>query len=428
MRHLHRHPAGIALLILLLQCLLVVVKPGLAGNWISPLLVLVPVFFALRFTLQWKHWNNEAAIQKLGYKPYLQGFFYGLILLLSAFVFRAYDSTNALQSDVIPTVRILGERLLSGKPVYATITEFGYILPPTYLPMHWLPFLPVLHLPVDLRVWAMLLFFLLTMPAMYWLARRQPVAFGSMLVLFAPALLVGLYLIGQRDDAGYSVEWLYAAYYLLLVFGLMKENAWICATALVCILLSRFSLVLWLPVLPVWFWMKKGWKPLAVAGGIVVAGILLIYVLPFLSRFPESLGNAQAYYTKGALMEWDGQAWQKPGDHPYQISRGLGMAWWFYHLIPGSLPNRILALKMVHAGGAVLLGLFFAYATLRRKFSHVPSGVLLLGSLHVYLWYFYSFIQVPYPYLYIVPLAVSIAWVAWLFAWQKNPPERHQNR
>jgi hypothetical protein len=343
------------------------------------------------------------------------------MLLISALVFRSYDSNNAMQSDVIPTVRILGERLLSGQPVYVTITEFGYILPPTYLPMHWLPFVPVLHLPVDLRIWAMLLFFLLSSPALYWLARRQSARNASLLTLLAPALLVGLYLLGQRDDAGYSVEWLYAAYYMLLIFGLMKENAWICALALVCILLSRFSLVLWLPVLPLWFWMKKGWKPVAIAAAIVITGIVLIYVLPFLTRFPESFGNAQAYYTKGALMEWDGQDWQKPGDHPYQISRGLGMAWWFYRLVPGSLPDRILTLKMVHAGGAILLGLLFGFFQLRQTFSHLPSGVFLIGSLHAYLWYFYSFIQVPYPYLMIVPLMVSIAWVALLYAWQALP-------
>lgn len=421
MRRLFRNPAGIALSILLLQILLLVLRPGLAGNWLSPLLVWVPVLFALFFTLRWKKWKTDIALRNLRSTRLFQWVVFGCILLISALVFRSYDTTDAMQSDVIPTVRILGERLLSGQPVYVTITEFGYILPPTYLPMHWLPFLPVLHLPVDLRIWAMLLFFILSAPALNWLASRQSARNASILTLLAPALLVGLYLLGQRDDAGYSVEWLYAAYYLLLVYGLLKENAWICALALVCILLSRFSLVLWLPVLPLWFWMKKGWKPVAIAAAIVIAGVVLIYVLPFLSRFPDSFGNAQAYYTKGALMEWDGQDWQKPGDHPYQISRGLGMAWWFYRLVPGSLPDRILSLKMVHAGGAILLGLLFTFFQWRQTFRHVPAGVFLLGSLHAYLWYFYSFIQVPYPYLFIVPLTVSIAWVALLYAWQAAP-------
>jgi hypothetical protein len=424
MRQLLRQPAGIASLLLLLQFLLLVLSPGLAGNWLSPLLVWVPVFFALRFTLRWAHWKSRPEACKINNRQLIYGVAGAGVLLISAFVFRAYDSTNAMASDVIPTVRILGERLLSGKPVYVTITEFGYILPPTYLPMHWLPFVPVLHCSIDLRIWAMILFFLLSMPSLHWLARHQSSQNAGILVLLAPAILVMLYLLGQRDDAGYSVEWLYAAYYLLLVFGLMKENVWLCALALVCILLSRFSLVLWLPMLPVWFWMKKGWKPVAIAGLIVTAGILLIYVIPFLSRFPESFGNAQAYYTKGALMEWDGQEWQKPGDHPYQISRGLGMAWWFYRLFPGELADRIYALKMVHAGGAVLIGLLFVYFVLRRKFSQVPSAVFLLGSLHAYLWYFYSFIQVPYPYLYIVPLSVSIAWVALLWVWQAEPEAR----
>lgn len=418
MRQLPRHPAGIALLILLLQCLLIVLRPGLAGNWLSPLLVWVPVLFALHFTLRWKHWKPGLPVSDLASLPYVHLLACGAVLVLSGLVFRSYDSADAMQSDVIPTVRILGERLLGGKPVYVTITEFGYILPPTYLPMHWLPFVPVLHLPVDLRIWAMLLFFSLTIPALYWIARRQATSLAARLTLLAPALLVLLYLLGQRDDAGYSVEWLYAAYYLLLVYGLLKEHAVLCAVALVCILLSRFSLVLWLPVLPIWFWLKKGWKPVATAAFIVLAGVALIYLLPFFSRYPDSFGNAQAYYTKGALMEWDGQAWQKPGDHPYQISRGLGMAWWFYRLFPGALPERIQALKMVHAGGALLLGLLFAYGLLRRKYGYVPPAVYLLGSLHAYLWYFYSFIQVPYPYLFIVPLSVGCAWVAILFVWQ----------
>jgi hypothetical protein len=415
------NPAGVALSILLMQCIFVVLKPGLAGNWISPLLVWMPVFFALFFTLRWSGWRSEDNVS--GHVPnrLLSGIRVALLLFIASSLFRAYDITNAMQSDVIPTVRILGERLLSGQPVYVTITEFGYILPPTYLPMHWLPFVPVLYVPIDLRIWALLLFFLLSLPAFLWLSKRLPSARLSDAFFQAPILLVLLFLFFQSDDAGYSVEWLYAGYYLLLVYGLLKESAWICALALVCILLSRFSLVLWLPVLPLWFWMKKGWKPVAIAASVVIAGVVLIYVLPFLSRYPESFGNAQAYYTKGALMEWDGQDWQKPGDHPYQISRGLGMAWWFYRLVPGSLPDRIFALKMVHAGGAILLGLLFSFFQLRQTFSHVPSRVFLLGSLHAYLWYFYSFIQVPYPYLFIVPLTVSIAWVALLYAWQAAP-------
>lgn len=422
MRKFLRNPAGIGLVLLLLQCLLLVLKPGLAGNWISPLLVWVPVLLAFRYTLRWKHWKT--ALHPSGARPIrlLQWGPYVLVLFLAWLVFRSYDSTNAMESDVIPTVRILGERLLSGQPVYVTITEFGYVLPPTYLPMHWLPFVPVLKLPFDLRIWAMWLFFLLALPAVNWIAARLSGRNTKLAIGYAPALLVLLFLAGQRDDAGYSVEWLYAGYYLLLVFGLLKENPLICALAIVCILLSRFSLVLWLPVLPIWFWMHKGWKPVAVAAAIVLAGIALIYILPFLSRFPESFGNAQAYYTKGAMMEWDGQAWQKPGDNPYQISRGIGMAWWFYKLVPGSLSERIAALKLAHAGGSVLIGLLFAFVAWRRWFKGVPSAVFLLGSLHAYLWYFYSFIQVPYPYLFVVPLTVSMAWVALLFAWQEPAP------
>jgi hypothetical protein len=306
---------------------------------------------------------------------------------------------------------------------YDTITEFGYYLAPTYLPMHWLPFVVSEWIGLDARVWSGILFFIAALVFLRPLQQRFASRMHQHILAFAPVLFAGLLLLFQRDDMGYSVELLLAGYYLLFCRSLLSLNPWMAALSLVLILLSRFSLVLWLPLALVVLWQQMGHRFVLKAALPVIVGILLIYVWPFLSERPDSFKNAQDYYAMAAEKEWSGQSWQKPGDHPFQISRGLGFAWWFYKLAPGSLAERIAVVRLSHLALSLLavgLLLFWYFKKLRGS---MPLPIFLLGSLHLYLWVFTLFIQVPYPYLFFIPLAVSAAWTGqvWFGYREDNP-------
>lgn len=117
--------------------------------------------------------------------------------------------------------------------------------------------------------------------------------------------------------------------------------------------------------------------------------------------------NAHKAYHDAAVGEWSGQAWQQPGEKPYQLFRGIGFAGWLYEVIPGDVVTKVNIAQKIHlllsCLVSLLLGIF--YYVYREKLNY---RVFLLGSLKVYLAVFYNFIQVPYNYLFLSMIFVSL--------------------
>ena len=408
---------------LLLQVLLSVVRPGLFGNWLSPLLslaaALLPFWYVSRRRLLAFTPETPASVSWMNPVLWLA---MALFLFLYAAIGEGY-LLDAARSDVIPTIQLFVHRLLSGAMPYDTITEFGYYLAPTYLPMHWLPFVVSEWIGLDARVWSGILFLIMALMFLRPLQHKMASPLRQQVVAYTPVIFAGLLLLFQRDDMGYSIELLLVGYYLLFCRSMLTLNPWLAAFSLICILLSRFSLVLWLPLAVVVLWQQLGPRFVLKVALPVLAGILLIYVWPFLSERPDSFMNAQKCYTTAAEKEWMGQSWQKPGDNPFQISRGFGFAWWFYKWAPGTLAERIGIVRVAHLAislASVGLLLFWYFRKLRNS---MPLPVFLMGSLHLYLWVFTLFIHVPYPYLFFIPLAVTAAWTGqvWFGYREENP-------
>lgn len=80
--------------------------------------------------------------------------------------------------------------------------------------------------------------------------------------------------------------------------------------------------------------------------------------------------------------------------------------------MPGTLAERIEVVRLLHLCMSLLTVAVFIWLYFRSYRAKMPLPVFLMGSLHVYLWVFTLFIQVPYPYLFFIPLAVSLAWTA----------------
>ena len=57
--------------------------------------------------------------------------------ILSEYIITVYELNH---SDIIPQISFLVKRLLNGEFPYQTISEWGYKLFPTYMPLQWLPF------------------------------------------------------------------------------------------------------------------------------------------------------------------------------------------------------------------------------------------------------------------------------------------------
>ena len=308
-------------------------------------------------------------------------------------------------SDIIPTVQELCTRYLDGSFVYEPIEKFGYHLPVTYLPMQWMPYLIAEKGHFDYR-WIALGIWLLASLIVLIRSYRS----SSLVVqLLAPAALaLSYFYICYYNDTmiGHTIEIMVAGYYMLLICSLNSSNAIFRGLVIGICLMSRYSLLLWLPLAAAVVWWAEPRKYFWQTVISIIVFIGIIYVIPFLSKDWGSFYRGYKYYDRSALGEW--QHINPLTNKPYHLYGGHGIAYKFYEI--GDLPitERLKWLQKAHVicslGVTALLGIWYWFH--RKSIQH---RIFLLGSCKIYLAVFLFFIQVPYLYLMIVGLFVSIA-------------------
>ena len=138
-----------------------------------------------------------------------------------------------------------------------------------------------------------------------------------------------------------------------------------------------------------------------------IISVLFIYILPFFLKDPTIFFSGYKSYTSGTLSEWSGQFWQAPGDKPIQLFSGVGFASYFYEFLNGDLLNKINILKIFHLISSSLVIVILAFIFYKYK-NRIDYRIYSLGTLKIYFVFFYNFIQIPYIYLFTVPIYVSI--------------------
>ncbi|HKC36255.1 MAG TPA: hypothetical protein VKB95_09340, partial [Chitinophagaceae bacterium] len=212
-----------------------------------------------------------------------------------------------------------------------------------------------------------------------------------------------------------TAELMIVAYYLILCTGIINKNKYLILTGIVSCLLSRYSLVLWLPAYLLLFWQnEKRVKSRQLFWG-VLAFIAIFFLFPFFWQNPAAfLGTFKSYSQNVPLYEWSGQYWQAPGDKPYQLFQGLGMACFIYDYVAGSISYKVtltVIIQIVLSVLAILIPLFWYFRVNRKKMDYPFFSLLLLKF---YFCFFYGFIAVPYSYLFITPLFVSLIIVLYI--------------
>lgn len=381
-----------------------------AGPYVSPLLILAAgLMSALLPLLAFDRLQPPERWTRGLSKPWQRtalalGLLQAALLVVWLYDHLAENPATADRSDVIPQIQTLLRRFLSGEDVYAPITEWGYTLLPTYPPGHWLAFAPAEFLGIDYRA------YVLGVTALVWgwfcwTCFRNLNGPSALILAALPWLALWGFAKKHPSDLCYTVETLPACWYLLLTLnaGLREPLAGVFVGLS---LVSRYTLALWAPVWAVLVAASKGIRASLTAAAIALALLAGLYVVPFLLKDPGSLKRGMEYHTKAALGEWKPQGWQKPEDKPYQLFRGIGMAAWFHDQDAAKHPERLALLQRVHFALSLIAaaaGLVLGYRLRRR----VPLPVILAATLKLYLVVFYGFIQIPYSYLFWVPLAVG---------------------
>jgi hypothetical protein len=325
-------------------------------------------------------------------------------------------------SDIIPTIQIMDRRLLGGEYPYALITELGYDLSPTYLPMMWLPFIPAALWHFDER-WMAFLIWLTGALVLIWRAQKSNIRpEAKWLVTALPFFHFIIFEEGTDATFGNTVEMMIAGFYLLFATQLERINSLLAGNprksgmilgffTMLC-LLSRYSFLLWLPLCfaVVFFENRRLAIQTALWTGV---GVLAVFIVPFMLKDPMIYFNGLKYYSAAALNEW-----ARPGNDGH-LYYGMGVAQIFRDEWGGEMAGRLSALQRWQFITSMAAVAFCAWIwwKKRSKLQYLP--LFLLGSLKFYFAFFYGFIQMPYVYLQVTPCFLSIAVLLSFYAGDK---------
>lgn len=333
-------------------------------------------------------------------------------LQLAPIVFA--EPLNPRVSDIYPTVQVYVGRFLSGETVYTLIRDFGYDIVPNYLPLHWLPFVIPDVLGVDYRWMSFAVFGIGHFAYAHVLAQMRRPLFETGIKALIPGVLTLSVIIGpERNMFAHTLEPMVIGFYYLAAAALLGRSVIARATALALPLLSRYTLILWLPLyLAIVAW-RESWRRALLLAGLMALAVLAIYVVPFLVPDPSILARSQESYAHTAAGEW--QRFSGIPGRTYHIHNGLGFAVFIYELVPGTIPERIDVTRLIHVI-ASLLAVAVAGAWYVLAKPRLDHRVFAIISLKLCVATFYFFIQVPYAYLTSLSLFLS-AFVLLFITW-----------
>jgi hypothetical protein len=294
------------------------------------------------------------------------------------------DITNA---DMLPIIKVMGERFIAGQRshIYDSIPWIWHGTRPIYLPAMWLPYVPAIFAGIDMR-WIAVSGLLFAFAAFLFLYRpsRRPGGFYLGILTF----LLFWWIVADNTAGIVSVaeEGTVIGYYVLLVLALVSGKPWLTGIAISLCMLSRYSLVGWIPAYVLWLVLEKKWKDLGI---VTLTGILcfvLLFLLPVGWATFLRLAGLPGDYVSFAARVWK--------DSPDVFSGAPAFAWFFG-------PHRTWLLHRL------LLVLSFAtpltFVLYRRRAANLP-----LAALKLTLVVFYCFIDVPYLYLFYTSSFVSL--------------------
>ncbi len=345
---------------------------------------------------------------------------YRLAILAVIFVVGAWMNAEVLQdtiqripataqeSDVVPSMVYYVQRMLAGEVVYNPMPFPGWTVDPTYMPFMWLPYTFSELVNIDYR-WTPLVYFLLVLPFYFYRIHKVE---DNLLFLILKGILPFYFiyqlLIDNDNFFGKAVELTIVAHYLILCLTVFHRSKIVIALGIIICLLSRYAFSFWLPVYLLIYWAEYGFKGAFKIGLYIVGGIILFYILPFLSQRWEAFGKGMAYYADTVNTMWFPKPWQAPTDKPHYLVNGMTFSIYFYDFMDGQVLDRLSANKWVHLVVSILTaaGIFFYYWFNRMK--DLDVRLYLIFALKIYLVVFFSLMYVPFTYLWMLPLFMSI--------------------
>jgi hypothetical protein len=192
---------------------------------------------------------------------------------------------------------------------------------------------------------------------------------------------------------------------------------------IICALLSRYTIVFWLPLYAILFFINQGLLKSMKMWSIVILSVALIYVIPFYLPAPDTLVKGVTYHNKAAIDEWSGFGTDAIS---YTFESGIYFAPHLKAMFSGDMSHRVFCARIVQASLMLLLlfGGLIAYHKWRDRINFYDFS---LGILFLVMLFFYEFGPLCYTYylisLFLVELVLCIK-----IAMSENNPQNQASR
>lgn len=306
-------------------------------------------------------------------------------------------------SDVLPQMETMYQRFSNGEFPYASVDMGSWSPYPVYMPLHWMPVGIAQELGMDTR-WIGFIFLAIAAGIYGWFTMRtKRPALQQVLAILLPSIALWGYILWGGADLPVSFELVVGAYYLVLAAGLMSRDiGWITAGLILC-LLSRYTLVFWLPLFALLLWQHRPPRENIPLWLSVAGSIILLYILPFYAKDPTIFSKGIAYHNQAVVDEWKGYG--EPAVS-HTMERGIHFALQLKAWFSGEMVERVYKTRVLQ-GAVMLLLLALGWLGWRRWRHRLQYFEYSLLMLYCFILFFYCFGPLTYRYYLLVLHIIS---------------------
>ena len=341
----------------------------------------------------------------------------GVMMCHFGYIFMQDAPLDFHDSDMLPIIKVMSQRFVEGhwEKVYDTIPNIWQGVKPIYLPAMWLPFSAAEWLHIDIRwITILALFLAFAFAILLW----NPFASRQLSLTYKVSVFMLFWWLFTNDSSGlvpYTEEGVVIINYVWLTIALLSENYLFIGAAACFCLLSRYALVGWLPAMLILLYVqrkRKQWLHLKISG---IAIFSMLVLLPFGWSILKNFINLPGAYIDFARRVWH------DGPHVFEIS--LGFARFFG---PNHIALQHYSLVTLSFAVPMLFVLVCAWINYKKK--EVVLHNIPLAALKITLVIFYTFVDVPYLYLFYTSPFISCILVSyWVSYYKKNKEPKDSN-
>jgi len=209
-----------------------------------------------------------------------------IIAIAARFYIMQLTPFDSKIADMLPLIESAGRTFLQGDFPYQTY-YVPHILPLTFWPGLWMPFLPAIYFNFDLR-WVGLIAWVIISIILILYSIRVSKQKSSAIILITSSINILLLQISTELLAFQAYGHTFVLWLLLLIMGIaIIEKRWLVSAILLGLVISsRQTAVIFFPILFALWYHQLGWRK-AIFNAFISGIFFLILSLPFFLAAPE---------------------------------------------------------------------------------------------------------------------------------------------